>query len=92
MLIPVLTEVREMLGSRRRATIVFDRGGWSPKLFVNLLAMGFDILTYRKGCTHRIAEKRFILRKAKLEFSPLTKTDPSWLTKTDPVVAAGFLK
>jgi hypothetical protein len=67
MLIPVLTEVREMLGSRRRATIVFDRGGWSPKLFVNLLAMGFDILTYRKGCTRRIAEKRFIVRKAKLD-------------------------
>jgi hypothetical protein len=67
MLIPVLTEVREMLGSRRRATIVFDRGGWSPKLFVNLLAMGFDILTYRKGCSRRIAEKRFMLRKAKLD-------------------------
>ena len=67
MLIPVLTEVREMLGSRRRATIVFDRGGWSPKLFVNLLAMGFDILTYRKGYTRRIAEKRFIVRKAKLD-------------------------
>lgn len=67
MLIPVLTEVREMLGSRRRATIVFDRGGWSPKLFVNLLAMGFDILTYRKGCPRHIAEKRFIVRKAKLD-------------------------
>jgi len=31
MLIPVLTEVREMLGSRRRATIVFDRGGMEPQ-------------------------------------------------------------
>ena len=67
MLIPVLTEVREMLGSRRQATIVFDRGGWSPKLFLNLLAMGFDILTYRKGRTRRIAENRFIVRKAKLD-------------------------
>ncbi len=67
MLVPVLTEVREMLGPRRRATIVFDRGGWSPKLFVTLLAMGFDILTYRKGRTRRIAEKRFMPRKAKLD-------------------------
>lgn len=67
MLIPVLTEVREMLGSRRRATIVFDRGGSSPKLFLNLLAMGFDLLTDRKGCTRRITEKRFIVRKAKLD-------------------------
>lgn len=67
MLVPVLHEVRDILGPRRRATIVFDRGGWSPKLFRNLLAMGFDILTYRKGRIRRIAEKRFTLRKAKLD-------------------------
>ena len=59
MLIPVLNEVRELLGPRRRSTVVFDRGGWSPKLFRNLLAMGFDILTYRKGRTRHIAENRF---------------------------------
>ncbi|MBW3606632.1 MAG: hypothetical protein KY460_17330 [Actinobacteria bacterium] len=28
---------------------MFDRGGWSPKLFAQLAAAGFDILTYRKG-------------------------------------------
>jgi hypothetical protein len=67
MLIPVLAEVRELLGSRRRSTIVFGRGGWSPKLFRRLLAMGFDILTYRKGRTRRIAETRFSLYQAKLD-------------------------
>lgn len=67
MLTPVLTEVRELLGPRRHSTVVFDRGGWSPKLFRSLLAMGFDILTYRKGRTRRIAEARFSLHQAKLD-------------------------
>lgn len=46
---PVLSEVRSLLGPGVRATVVFDRGGWSPKLFRRILDMGFDILTYRKG-------------------------------------------
>ena len=64
MLTPLLEETRRLLGPGRRATIVFDRGGWSAKLFQKLLAMGFDILTYRKGRVRRVSEKRFLLRKA----------------------------
>ena len=67
MLVPILEEVRNLIGPRRRVTIVFDRGGWSPKLFQKLLAMDFDILTYRKGRARRIAEKRFVRRTAKLD-------------------------
>jgi hypothetical protein len=67
MLIPVLTEVRQLLGPDRRSTVVFDRGGWSPKLFRSLLSMGFDVLTYRKGRTRRIAETRFSRHQAKLD-------------------------
>lgn len=67
MLAPLLEEIRHLLGPRRRLTIVFDRGGWSPKLFQKLLGMGFDILTYRKGRVRRIAEKRFLWRTAKLD-------------------------
>lgn len=67
MLTPLLEEARRLLGPRRRATIVFDRGGWSPKLFQKLLTMGLDILTYRKGRVRHVAEKRFLLRKAKLD-------------------------
>jgi transposase len=67
MLVPVLSEVRELLGPRRHSTVVFDRAGWSPKLFRDLLAMGFDILTYRKGRTRHIAEKRFTWQKARLD-------------------------
>ena len=71
MLIPILEEIRNLTGSRRRITIVFDRGGWSPKLFQKLLDMGFDFLTYRKGRVRRIAEKRFVERKAKLDGRPI---------------------
>ncbi|MBI3843824.1 MAG: hypothetical protein HY292_04205 [Planctomycetes bacterium] len=71
MLPRVLEEVRTLLGPRRRLTIVFDRGGWSPKLFLNVIALGFDILTYRKGRFRRIAEKRFILRTARLDGRPV---------------------
>ncbi len=67
MLVPVLSEVRELLGPRRHSTVVFDRGGWSPKLFRDLLAMSFDILTYRKGRTPHISEKRFTWHKARLD-------------------------
>jgi prepilin-type processing-associated H-X9-DG protein len=62
----ILTEVRTFLGSRRRVTIVFDRGGWSPKLFAKLIPDGFDILTYRKGRVPSVSEKSFVSRKATL--------------------------
>ena len=67
MLIPLLEQVRELIGPIRRITVVFDRGGWSPKLFCKLLAMNFDILTYRKGRVRRVSEKRFVLREARLD-------------------------
>ena len=58
----LLREVRE-----RRVTIVFDRGGWSPKLFDTMIKDGFDLLTYRKGRCRRINERRFIRRRAELD-------------------------
>lgn len=66
MLPDVLAEVRKLVGERR-VTIVFDRGGWSPKLFQKLLADNFDILTYRKGKTRRIGAHRFVLRRAEFD-------------------------
>lgn len=44
----VLAEIRKVIGARR-VTVVFDRGGWSPRLFARMNTMGFDFLTYRKG-------------------------------------------
>lgn len=58
MLPTVLEEIRTLVGERR-VTIVFDRGGFSPKLFLKLIEDGFDILTYRKGHSRRIARSRF---------------------------------
>jgi transposase len=58
MLPPVCEEIRKLVGERR-VTIVFDRGGWSPKLFQQLIGQGFDILTYRKGRSRAVAAKQF---------------------------------
>ena len=58
MLRPILDEVRGLLGERR-VTIVFDRGGFSPKLFQEILAAGFDLLTYRKGRARRVQKRHF---------------------------------
>jgi hypothetical protein len=62
----LLQQVRAVVGTRR-VTIVFDRGGWSPKLFRHMIEDGFDILTYRKGKSRRIHERRFVRRRAKLD-------------------------
>ena len=58
MLPKILAEARPLVGERR-VTVVFDRGGWSPKLFHKLITEGFDILTYRKGASRRVAKRRF---------------------------------
>jgi hypothetical protein len=66
----LLREVREVAGERR-VTIVFDRGGWSPKLFAAMIKDGFDVLTYRKGRCRRINERRFVRRRAVLDGCPV---------------------
>jgi len=62
----LLQELRGLLGARR-VTFVFDRGGYSPKLFLQILAAGFDLLTYRKGRSPRIPRKAFRRRRAVIE-------------------------
>ena len=62
----LLREVRDVIGERR-VTIVFDRGGWSPKLFNTIIKDGFDVLTYRVGRCRRIHERRFIRRRAEFD-------------------------
>jgi prepilin-type processing-associated H-X9-DG protein len=66
MLPRITRDIRGLVGERR-VTVVFDRGGWSPKLFCRLVADGFDILTYRKGSCRKVAEHRFVLREAVLD-------------------------
>ncbi len=62
MLPGVLGLVRTLVGERR-ITVIFDRGGFSPKLFLQLIADGFDILTYRKGSIRPLARARFSLQE-----------------------------
>ena len=45
----LLPQLRQVAGDGRRVTVCFDRGGWSPALFADITAAGFDLLTYRKG-------------------------------------------
>ena len=79
----LLREVRDVVGEQR-VTIVFDRGGWSPKLFGTMIKDGFDLLTYRKGRCRRINERRFIRRRAELDGYSV-----DYLLHDQPV---GFLK
>ena len=66
MLPDLCKEIRGLVGERR-VTVVFDRGGWSPKLFQRLIADGFDILTYRKGASRRRLRWEFREHRAVLD-------------------------
>jgi DNA-binding CsgD family transcriptional regulator len=66
MLPEILREVRGTVG-KRRVTVAFDRGGWSPKLFRKILKEGFDILTYRKGRFPRVPRRRFVPCRGRFE-------------------------
>jgi hypothetical protein len=67
MLLQLTPEIRSLVGAKRRPTIVFDRGGWSPRLFVQLLEQRFDVLTYRKGRVDKIAERLFKRHGARID-------------------------
>jgi hypothetical protein len=55
----LIPELRDMVGDHRRVLVGFDRGGWSATLFADLDGAGFDTLTWRKGATTDIEERRF---------------------------------
>jgi hypothetical protein len=55
----LIPKLRALVGDDRRVLVGFDRGGWSPTLFADLHAAGFDTLTWRKGATVDIDEHQF---------------------------------
>jgi transposase len=67
LLVPILEELRPLFARKRRLTVVFDRGGWSPRLFQQIVEMGLDLLTYRKGRIRHVAPTRFVKRRARLD-------------------------
>ena len=55
MLEAIVADAKELVPAGQRLTVLFDRGGWSVKLFARLEARGVDIITYRKGKRRPVA-------------------------------------
>jgi transposase len=64
---PILADVRRLVGNQRRLTVIFDRGGFSPKLFARLIAAGFDVITYRKGKMKKLPAAQFAAKRQKID-------------------------
>ncbi len=45
----LLPQLRQVVGEGREVTVCFDRSGWSPAVFADIIEAGFDLLTWRKG-------------------------------------------
>jgi len=57
---PMVAEAKALVPAGQRLTVLFDRGGWSVKLFARLMALGVDVITYRKGKTRRLPRSQFV--------------------------------
>jgi prepilin-type processing-associated H-X9-DG protein len=55
----LLPDLRALIGPDRACTVVFDRGGYSPAVFTEIIAAGFDVLTYFKGSWAHSANEAF---------------------------------
>jgi transposase-like protein len=55
----LLPDLRALIGPDRACTVVFDRGGYSPAVFTEIIAAGFDVLTYFKGAWAPSANEAF---------------------------------
>jgi transposase len=66
----VLTEVRALVGKEKRLTVVFDRGGYSARCFQQIIAAGFDLLTYRKGRFRPVPRRLFRRRRGVIAGRP----------------------
>jgi len=64
---PILADVRRLVGDERRLTVIFDRGGFSPRLFAELIALGFDVITYRKGKSRKLPLGGFAVRSEEID-------------------------
>jgi transposase-like protein len=62
-LLRATAEIRALLGPDARPTVAFDRGGYSPRLFAELVAAGFHVLTYRKKPVKDEPRSAFLLYK-----------------------------
>jgi hypothetical protein len=65
MLPKIVKEILETFNPKSKLTIIFDRGGWSPRLFAELSKCCY-ILTYRKGKTEKFPGDYFIEEKEEI--------------------------
>jgi len=55
----LLPDLRALIGPDRACTVVFDRGGYSPAVFTEIITAGFDLLTYYKSTWTRSEPSAF---------------------------------
>lgn len=67
MLEAIVVEAQGLVSAGRRLTVLFDRGGWSVKLFARLSALGVDIITYRKGVKKEVPRSCFVAYRVEEE-------------------------
>jgi transposase len=63
----IVTEAKHWVPAGQRLTVLFDRGGWSVKLFARLIARGVDVITYRKGTHKKLPRSRFVAQRVAAE-------------------------
>jgi Transposase protein len=64
---PIVTEAKQLVPAGQRLTVLFDRGGWSVKLFARLIALGVDVITYRKGTHKKLPRSQFVAQRVAAE-------------------------
>lgn len=64
---PILDDVKRLVPKERRITVIFDRGGFSAKLFQRLIEKGVDVITYRKGKTRKMPISMFQRQRQKID-------------------------
>ena len=67
----VIPDIKKLAGDKR-VTLIFDREGWSPKLFAQWFEKGVDVITYRKGKYDPWPEECFIETCSRIADQPVT--------------------
>lgn len=83
----IVSEAKTLVPDGQRLTVLFDRGGWSVRLFARLQALGVDIITYRKGKRKKLPRSRFTAHRVQVD----GKEKTYWLCD-QPRVRVGRLR
>jgi len=67
----VIPYIKALTGDRRVA-LIFDREGWSPKMFAKWYEKGVDVITYRKGRYDPWPDECFVETVSRIADQPVT--------------------